>query len=203
MVGVRESVPGLLRELQEALPIVAPNATPLFEDLSSIVLPVIDIGLGPLAANTIRTEILFNQVTLGGGEDSFFFITAIVPEGEVHRYHHISFEHNAAGIESVQADIRYLTATNVTRYNVCRVSIDPTHRYNLLGGGGLVSAVDSPIFWNSDFLDIYPGGQFELRQDSAFPAAAVVQLGLFRRVMVGPRTPEPNNATADLTVTTS
>lgn len=202
MVAIRESVPGFLRELEETLPFINPESgEPLFLEMLKSVVPVLPIGPSPLAAEVVRHEVSFNQITLTGVNTAIELLATRVPLGFVHRIWAINCIQDAGIDVAFEVLVEYLNATNAFNFAQARHNVITGQDTNLIGSESQPTL--APWAFNGKPLDIYPGGRLEVRSRVAMAVGDNVQIGIFKTVLNGPIQSEPFNNITDLTITES
>lgn len=201
MIAERDSVPGLLTELEKSIPLSKNAIGPLFTDLKRSVMPVLNLGPGPIAAETIETAVLFNQVTLAGAETNFEFLTDRTQSGNVNRYHGVSFFHDGALARTLRLRANYLNSASEFDLVIATPAIAPNLQANLLGNS--LKGATEQINYNGSFIDIFPGGRLELVNITNGAAGENYRLTLFRQILQGPRPGAPNIRSTQLTATVS
>jgi len=202
MTKITQSVPAFLKEIEQTLPFDNPNSgSPLLKELQSSVVPTLNIGPSPLAAEVIRHEVGFNQVTLAGAETFFEFLVNRTPIGFVHRYWGISCQQSNAGDRGMLVDIDYQNGASGFDLAVAQHNCFSNVLTNLLSNEG--DATLGPFSHVGTPLDVYPGGQLRIQNLIAMAAPDNIQVTFFRTLLNGPFVAEPEIVSALTTMTKS
>jgi len=184
---VQTSVEGLLKELNQTIPVERGIKPIVTESIQTSVVPVYSFRPSPLADQLLAVETFFITFTLTGVNDTVQYSSVPVPASEVHRYHHIWVSHNHGSNRRFTLNVLEQRGTAGFIFASGReVEKDiPTGiRTNMLGAQG--SPDRESHSWNGNPLDLYPGMSFNVSNIEGLAALNVTTFAGVRLKMRGP-----------------
>lgn len=205
MVPVTTNIEEMLKSFSATMPVNTLSQPTVFQELIPAVLPVLTFDPAPLVSPLLRVEMFRQDITLGGGDNNVNFNTLAVPPLEIHRYYTLGIGNGDVPARVFLLKELYADSAGVTiaQTLMARVNINPGIAIPTNMLATLFDSGTKPLNFHGVPFDLYPGGFWQINNESALGGGSSYFCMGVRLIYRGPAAPAPVNVTDDIFTSSS